>query len=73
MYKSPRGFDIKEGERVQFVAVTGEKGEGRYAMTKDSTGSHLIQEVYTYDGKRADYVWASEMEALADRSELYAF
>lgn len=67
------GFDLKEGERVSFVAVTGEKGQGTYVLTKPATGSHLIENVYTEQGVKADYLWAQEMEALAERPELYAF
>ena len=73
MYKSPRGFEIKEGERVSFVAVTGETGTGTYVMTKETTGSHLVENAWTDNGLKADYIWASELEALADRSELYVF
>ena len=81
MYKTANGFEIKEGERVSFVAVTGEKGHGTYSMTKESTGSHLIMGPSvtvdngdgTFSSKTVEYLWASEMEALADRSELYAF
>lgn len=47
---------------VTFEAVTGEKGIGTYSCTKETTGSHLIENVTLEDGRKADFVWARKME-----------
>lgn len=50
---------LAPGTEVDFTLSTGEKGFGVYQCTKESTGSHLIENVTMLTGGRtADYVWA---------------
>lgn len=55
-------LETLEGRIVSCVLVTGELATGRYALTKESTGSHLMEDVVTNDGRRADYAWADRLE-----------
>lgn len=52
---------MKEGELVNCILVTGEKAIGFYSCTKESTGSHLITNVTTENGMKAEFAWASEI------------
>lgn len=52
---------MKKGSLVHFVAVTGEIGLGFFALTSEATGSHLVENVRTEDGRFADYLWADKV------------
>lgn len=52
---------MHKGTLVICLLVTGEKAVGTYSCTKDSTGSHLIENVTTETGQTADYAWATEI------------
>lgn len=56
--------DVLEGDRVSFVAVTGEEGIGTYRLTKDTTGSHLIEDVTLLNGRSVEYMWAESIQVL---------
>ena len=52
---------MKKGDMVHAVAVTGEIGTGFYALTSETTGSHLVENFRTEDGQFADFVWAERV------------
>lgn len=52
---------IKEGDMVTCILVTGEKAVGTYSCTKETTGSHLIENVTTENGQKAAFAWAKEI------------
>lgn len=51
-----------ERKLVHCVLVTGEIAKGWYGgVSSPTTGSYLIDDVRTEDGKFADYAWASKI------------
>lgn len=56
-------LELKQGQVVTCTLVTGEMAVGFYETTNPRTGSYLIRKVTTINGERADYAWASKIDA----------
>lgn len=54
---------MEENKIVTCVLVTGEIAIGTYSgIQKEMTGSYLVENVTTEDGKKADYAWAESID-----------
>lgn len=53
---------IKAGTMVVCTLITGQRAVGTYTCTKESTGTHLVENLTVEGGYRADYGWATTIE-----------
>jgi hypothetical protein len=60
--------ELKEGEVVTCILVTGERAVGFYSCQNPATKSFLVEHVTTENGMKAEYAWAESIDEQFDNS-----